>query len=76
MLTRTCLAALDWNSNVGRAQRVSATGKLQYRIMVDRFGTRSVVPVKVEKSYQWQTDIFEKCVEGVKTGIIPQHQVQ
>ena len=31
MLVRACVAALDWNYNVDRQQKVSLTGGLQYR---------------------------------------------
>jgi hypothetical protein len=31
MVIRACLVALDWNYNVDRAQKQSATGQLQYR---------------------------------------------
>jgi len=41
---------------------------------VDRSGKRSVDPVLVKKSYQWQTDIFNRMVEGLGTDQIPQHQ--
>ena len=75
MFMRTCLAALDWNHNSDRATKLSKDGKPVYRIKIDRYGNNSVVPVKVTKSYQWQTDIFQSCVNGLMTGQIPQHQV-
>ena len=31
MVIRACLVALDWNYNVDRSQKQSATGQLQYR---------------------------------------------
>ena len=75
MIMRTSLAGLDWNYNVNRVQKLSESGVPVYRIKVDRSGNRSVVPVKVKKSYQWQTDLFDCCVEGLRTGQIPNHQV-
>ena len=74
MVMRMCLAALDWNSNVNRAQKLSQLGQPVYRVKVDRSGKRSVDPV-VKKSYQWQTDLFNRMVEGLGTDQIPQHQV-
>ena len=71
----TCLAALDWNNNSDRPAKLSKDGKPLYRVKIDRYGNNSVVPVKVTKSYQWQTDIFQACVKGLMTGQIPQHQV-
>ena len=76
MIMRTCLACLDWNNNVHRSQKVSKTGAPVYRIKVDRSGKKSVVPVKVKKCYKWQDTIFQNCVDGLRTGNIPQHQVE
>ena len=36
MLVRACVAALNWNYNVDRQQKVSLTGGLQYRKKVNR----------------------------------------
>ena len=75
MFIRTCLAGLDWNNNTDRAQKLSSTGKPLFRVKIDRYGNSSVVPVKVKKCYQWQKDIFQACLNGLKTGEVPQHQV-
>ena len=64
------------HNNVHRSQKVSKTGAPVYRIKVDRSGKKSVVPVKVKKCYKWQDTIFENCVDGLRTGNIPQHQVE
>jgi len=32
MVMRMCLAALDWNSNVNRAQKLSQVGQPVYRV--------------------------------------------
>ena len=72
---RTCLAGLDWNHNADRHQKLSNKGDPLFRIKVDRSGKKSVVPVKVKKNYQWQTGIFQSCVDGLVTGQIPQDQV-
>ena len=75
MVMRMCLAALDWNSNVNRDQKLSQVGQPVYRVKVDRSGKSSVAPVLVKKSYQWQNDLFNRMVEGLRTDQIPQHQV-
>ena len=75
MVMRMCLAALDWNSNVNSAQKLSQVGQPVYRVKVDRSGKRSMAPLLVKKSYQWQTDLFNRMVEGLWTDQIPQHQV-
>ena len=75
MVMRMCLAALDWNSNVNSAQKLSQVGQPVYRVKVDRSGKRSMAPLLVKKSYQWQTDLFNRMVEGLGTDQIPQHQV-
>ena len=74
MYIRTCIAALDWNSNTERAQKVNSKGELMYRIKVNRFGIRTVVPVKVEKSYHWQDSIFQSCVSAFEAEDIPHHE--
>ena len=46
---------------------MSKTGAPVYRIIVDRSGKKSVVPVKVKKCYKWQDTIFQNCVDGLRT---------
>ena len=75
MVMRMCLAALDWNSNLNRAQKLSKVGQPVYRVKVDRSGKKAVAPVLVKKSYQWQTDLFNRMVEGVRMDQIPHHKV-
>ena len=36
MVVRACVAALDWNYNVDREQKISLTGELQYRKKVNK----------------------------------------
>ena len=74
MLMRTCLACLDWNHNTNRTVKLDKSGHPVYKVKIDRSGNKSVVPVKAKKSYTWQKDIFASCVEGLRTGQIPQHQ--
>ena len=74
MFIRTCVAAIDWNSNTDREQKCDSSGNPLYRIKKDRFGKKSIAPVKVKKDFQWQTDIFDACVDAMATGNIPQHQ--
>lgn len=74
MFVRTCVAAIDWNHNADRPQKKDANGNLLYRIKKDRFGKNSIAPVKVEKDYQWQNDIFDACVKAISSDNIPQHQ--
>ena len=45
-----------------------------YRIKVNRFGIRTVVLVKVEKSYHWQDSIFQACVSAFEAEEIPHHE--
>ena len=74
MFIRTCVAAIDWNSNTDREQKCDSSGNPLYRIKKDRFGKKSIAPVKVKKDFQWQTDIFDACVDAMATGNIPHHQ--
>ena len=74
MFVRTCVAAIDWNSNADRPQKRDAKGNLLYRIKKDRFGKKSIAPVKVEKDFKWQEELSDSCVEAIATGNIPQHQ--
>ena len=78
MVMRMCLAALDWNSNLNRAQKLSKVGQPVYRVKVDRSGKKAVAPVLVKKSYQWQTDLFSRMVDWwrvLRTDQIPHHKV-
>ena len=72
---RMCLAALDWNNNVNRQQKVSKNGEPLFRIKVDRSGNRTVVTVMEQKDYSWQTEIFDSILAGIKNDEIPKHQV-
>ena len=74
MFVRTCVAAIDWNHNADRPQKKDANGNLLYRIKKDRFGKNSIAPVKVEKEYRWQNNIFDACVKAISSDNIPQHQ--
>ena len=55
---------------------MSKTGAPVYRIKVDRSGKKSDVPVKVKKCYKGQDTILQNCMDGLRTGNIPQHQVE
>ena len=46
-----------------RAQKLSKVGQPVYRVNVDRSGKKAVAPVLVKKSYQWQTDLFNRMVD-------------
>jgi len=59
---------------LNRAQKLSKVGQPVYRVKVDRSGKKAVAPVLVKKSYQWQTDLFNRMVEGVRTDQIPHHK--
>ena len=74
MCMRTCVAAIDWNSNTNRPQKVDVDGNPLYRIKVDRYGNNAIAPVKVEKSDDWQTDVFDACIEAVTLQQVPTHQ--
>ena len=76
MLIRSCLAAIDFNESVDRPQKTSAEGKELFREKVDRSGqNRTMVPVRVEKDGSWKVSIMEKCVECLRTELIPNPQV-
>ena len=76
MLIRSCLAAIDFNESVDRPQKTSAEGKELFREKVDRSGqNRTMVPVRVEKDGSWKVSIMEKCVECLRTELIPSPQV-
>ena len=62
------------NKTYSYSQKRDAKGNLLYRIKKDRFGKKSVAPVKVEKDYKWQEELFDSCFEAITTGNIPQHQ--
>merc|ERR1719508_75918 len=42
MVMKMCLAALDWNSNLNRAQKLSKVGQPVDRVKVDRSGKKAV----------------------------------
>ena len=76
MLIRSCLAAIDFNESVDRPQKTSTEGKELFREKVDRSGhNRTMVPVRVEKNESWKVSIMEKCVECLRTELIPNPQV-
>ena len=74
MYIRICVAAIDWNRNTNRPQKVDVNGNPLYRIKVDRYGNNAIAPVKVEKSNEWQTDAFDACIEALILEQIPTHQ--
>ena len=69
MYIRTCVAAIDWNSNTNREQKCDSSGNPLYRTKKDRFGKK-----KVKKDFKWQKDIFYACVDAMATGNIPHLQ--
>ena len=69
MFIRTCIAAIDWNSNTNREQKCDSSGNPLYRTKKDRFGKK-----KVKKDFKLQKDIFYACVDAMATENIPHLQ--
>ena len=60
MIMRSCLAAMDVNANVNRAQATDREGAVRWKIKVDRAGKKfSAQPRKQEKCDAWKRDIVD-----------------
>ena len=60
MIMRSCLAAMDVNANVGRAQATDSRGALRFKIKVDRAGKNfTAQPRKQAKCDAWKRDIVD-----------------
>ena len=68
MIMRTCLAAMDVNANVGRAQATDSRGALRFKIKVDRAGKNFTAQLrKQEKCDAWKKDIVDMVRNEVDT---------
>ena len=87
MLMRSIVAALDWNSNIDRAYKTSASGEQLFKPKVcwmsqtvftqnlfqfDRSGKKmTVAPIKEEKNYRFQDEIMNACIKAMEEDSIP-----
>lgn len=72
MISRTQLAALDNNHNVGRSQATTLAGDPRYRISHPKGRSDWVAkPISEKKAYPYLTDMMAQVVEMRGSGALP-----